>query len=160
MSNKLNNRQTYRHEVLIIGGGAAGLSLALNLPAQMRVAIITKDRDTEGSTYYAQGGISAVLRAEDSFDSHIQDTLNAGDGLCDIKAAQFTIENGPDAINWLADLGVPFTTDKHTDGRKSWHLTREGGHSHRRVIHAADATGKALETTLLNHVKHSRNIEL
>ncbi|HED36415.1 MAG TPA: L-aspartate oxidase [Gammaproteobacteria bacterium] len=160
MSNKLNNRQTSRHEVLIIGGGAAGLSLALNLPSHMKVAVITKDRDSEGSTYYAQGGISAVLRPDDSFDSHIQDTLNAGSGLCDKKAVQFTVENAPEAIDWLADLGVPFTTDKHRDGKKSWHLTREGGHSHRRVIHAADATGKALQTTLLNHVKHSSNIEL
>jgi L-aspartate oxidase len=160
MSNKLNNRQTNRYEVLIIGGGAAGLSLALSLPSHMKVAVITKDRENEGSTYYAQGGISAVLRENDSFESHLQDTMNAGCGLCDAQAATFTIENGPDAINWLSDLGVPFTTDKHKDGKKTWHLTREGGHSHRRVIHAADATGQALETTLLNHVKHSDNIEL
>ncbi|VAW64436.1 L-aspartate oxidase, partial [hydrothermal vent metagenome] len=160
MSNKLNNRQTSRYEVLIIGGGAAGLSLALNLPAHMKVAVISKDCHMRGSTYYAQGGISAVLRPDDSFDSHIQDTLNAGSGLCNSKAVQFTVENGPEAISWLADLGVPFTKDKQKDGQRNWHLTREGGHSHRRVIHAADATGKALETTLLNHIKHSRNIEL
>ena len=160
MPNKLNSRQPFRHEVLIIGGGAAGLTLALNLPSHMKVAVITKDSETEGSTYYAQGGISTVLREEDSFESHISDTLDAGGGLCDLDAVKFTIENGPDSISWLSDLGVPFTTDKHADGRKTWHLTREGGHSHRRVIHAADATGKALETTLINHVKHSDNIEL
>ncbi|VAW71020.1 L-aspartate oxidase [hydrothermal vent metagenome] len=160
MSNKLNNRQTDRYEVLIIGGGAAGLSLALNLPSTMKVAVITKDRDTEGSTFYAQGGISAVLRPDDSFESHIEDTQNAGGGLCDEKAAQFTVENAPDAIKWLSGLGVPFTTDRNRDGRKTWHLTREGGHSHRRVIHAADATGKALITTLLNHAQHHKNITL
>jgi len=160
MPNKLNDRQSFRHEVLIIGGGAAGLTLALNLPSHMKVAVITKDSETAGSTYYAQGGISTVLREDDSFESHISDTLNAGAGLCDEEAVKFTIENGPESINWLSDLGVPFTTDMHADGRKTWHLTREGGHSHRRVIHAADATGKALETTLLNHVKQSKNIEL
>ncbi len=160
MSNKLLNRQANHYEVLIIGGGAAGLSLALNLPAHMTVAVITKGRETEGSTYYAQGGISAVLREDDSFKSHIEDTLNAGGGLCDEKTAKFTVENAPDAISWLSDLGVPFTTDKHKDGKKTWHLTREGGHSHRRVIHAADATGKALETTLVNHARLSDNIEL
>jgi len=160
MSNKLNSRQANRYEVLIIGGGAAGLTLALNLPVHMQIAVITKDRETEGSTFYAQGGISAVLRSNDSFESHIEDTLNAGSGLCDEQAVKFTIENGPDAINWLSDLGVPFTTDKHKNGQKTWHLTREGGHSHRRVIHAADATGEALETTLINHVKHSDNITL
>jgi len=160
MSNKLTNRPTNRHEVLIIGGGAAGLTLALNLPGSMKIAVITKNHSAEGSTYYAQGGISAVLRNNDSFASHIEDTLNAGGGLCDRQAVAFTIENGPDMINWLSDLGVPFTTDKHKDGKKTWHLTREGGHSHRRVIHAADATGQALETTLINHVKHSKNIEI
>lgn len=157
---KLSNRQTFRHEVLIIGGGAAGLTLALNLPAHISVAVITKDSETEGSTYYAQGGISAVLRDDDSFESHIQDTLNAGGGLCDEEAVRFTVENGPDSINWLSDLGVPFTTDQNMDGQKTWHLTREGGHSKRRVIHAADATGKALETTLINHAHHSNNIQL
>ncbi len=156
----MSNRQSFRHEVLIIGGGAAGLSLALNLPSTMKVAVITKERDTEGSTYYAQGGISAVLRDEDSFESHIQDTLNAGGGLCDETSVRYTVENGPDSIDWLSSLGVPFTTDKHANGRKTWHLTREGGHSHRRVIHAADATGKALETTLINHARHSGNIEI
>ena len=160
MSKKLIDRQAYRHEVLIIGGGAAGLSLALNLPAHMKITVITKDSETEGSTFYAQGGISAVLRDDDTFESHIRDTLNAGAGLCDEAAVKFTIENGPQAIRWLSDLGVPFTTDKHRDGRKTWHLTREGGHSRRRVIHAADATGQALETTLINHARHRDNIEL
>ncbi|MFW2374160.1 MAG: L-aspartate oxidase [Gammaproteobacteria bacterium] len=160
MSKDYKNRQSYRHEVLIIGGGAAGLSLALHLAAHTRVAVIAKDRESSSSTYHAQGGISAVLRQEDSFESHISDTLDAGGGLCNEQAVRFTIEHGPENIQWLADLGVPFTTDQHQNGSHHYHLTREGGHSHRRVIHAADATGQALETTLLNHVQHSPNIEL
>ena len=155
-----NSRQSFRHEVLIIGGGAAGLSLALHLAHHARIAVIAKGPEDSGSTYHAQGGISAVLRPDDSFDSHIEDTLKAGGGLCSEEAVKFTIEHGPENIQWLADLGVPFTADRHKDGSKSYHLTREGGHSHRRVIHAADATGKALESTLINHVKHFDNIEI
>jgi len=155
-----NNRQSFHHEVLIIGGGAAGLSLALRLAHHARIAVIAKGPEDSGSTYYAQGGISAVLRPDDSFESHVADTLNAGGGLCDEAAVKFTIEKGPENIQWLADLGVPFSTDRHKDGSKSYHLTREGGHSQRRVIHAADHTGQALETTLHNHAKHYDNIEI
>ena len=160
MSDDSGHRQKFRHDVLIIGGGAAGLSLALRLPDTLRVAIITKGDETESSTYHAQGGVSAVLRKDDSYASHIADTLDAGGGLCDPAAVQFTVEHGPDNIRWLTELGVPFTADSHPDGSKSWHLTREGGHSQRRVIHAADATGRALETTLMNHVQHSPHIEM
>jgi len=160
MSKDSNNRQSFRHEVLIIGGGAAGLSLALRLAHHARIAVIAKGPEDSGSTYYAQGGISAVLRPDDSFESHIADTLNAGGGLCDEEAVKLTIEKGPENIQWLAGLGVPFSTDRHKDGSKSYHLTREGGHSHRRVIHAADHTGQALETTLHNHAKHYDNIEI
>ncbi len=160
MSKDSNNRHSFRHEVLIIGGGAAGLSLALRLAPHAHIAVIAKSRENASSTYHAQGGISAVLRKEDSFESHIADTLNAGAGLCDEAAVRFTIEHGPENIQWLADLGVPFTTDQHKNGSKHYHLTREGGHSHRRVIHAADATGKALETTLINHARHENNIDI
>ncbi len=160
MAKNSNNRQSFRHEVLIIGSGAAGLSLALRLDPSVKVAVIAKGDETSSSTFFAQGGISSVLRADDSFASHIDDTLNAGGGLCNEEAVRFTVENGPRNIQWLADLGVPFTSDQRKNGEKTWHLTREGGHSHRRVIHAADATGKALGTTLLNHAKHSSNIEM
>ncbi|MCW9012214.1 MAG: L-aspartate oxidase [Gammaproteobacteria bacterium] len=160
MAKNPKHRQSFRHEVLIIGGGAAGLSLALRLAHHARIAVIAKGPEDSGSTYYAQGGISAVLRSDDSFESHIADTLNAGADLCDEEAVRFTIEHGPENIQWLADLGVPFTADKYKNGTKSYHLTREGGHSHRRVIHAADATGKAMETTLHNHVTHYDNIEV
>ena len=147
-------------DVLIIGSGAAGLSLALRLADYASVAVISKNTLQEGSTYYAQGGISAVLKPTDSFDSHIKDTLNAGVGLCDPEAVKFTVEHAPENIQWLIDLGVPFTTDQHRDGKRDFHLTREGGHSHRRVIHAADATGQALSGTLVNHARHHHNITL
>ena len=133
--------------VLIVGSGAAGLSLALRLAeAGMASTVLSKGRLSDGSTLWAQGGISAVLDGADSFESHIQDTLQVGAGLCDEAAVRFTVEQGPAAIRWLIDKGVPFT--RANGDETGYHLTREGGHSHRRVIHAADATGRALETTL------------
>lgn len=156
----LPTNNNHQHDVLIIGSGAAGLGLALRLADHASVAVISKNTLQEGSTYYAQGGISAVLKPTDSFDSHIEDTINAGVGLCDPEAVKFTVENAPESIQWLIDLGVPFTTDQHRNGKRDFHLTREGGHSHRRVIHADDATGQALSTTLVNHARHHDNIEL
>ena len=150
----------HQHDVLIIGSGAAGLSLALRLADHASVAVISKNALKEGSTYYAQGGISAVLKPTDSFESHIEDTLNAGVGLCEPDAVNFTVKHAPECIQWLIDLGVPFTSDQRQNGKRDYHLTREGGHSHRRVIHAADATGKALSTTLVTHAKDHSNIEL
>ena len=144
-------------DVLIIGSGAAGLSLALRLPASTRIAILAKSRLEEGSTLYAQGGISAVMDPSDSFESHIADTLDAGAGLNKPETVRFTIENAPEAIQWLVDLGVPFTRHNDPD---SFHLTREGGHSTRRVMHAADATGRAMETTLLSETRKRDNISL
>ena len=150
----------HQHDVLIIGSGAAGLGLALRLADKARVAVISKNDLKESSTFYAQGSISAVLRQDDSFESHIKDTMSAGVGLCDAEAVKLTVEHAPDNIQWLLDLGVPFTADTRQNGSRDFHLTREGGHSHRRVIHAADATGKALETTLVNHARQHENIDL
>ena len=132
-----------QHDVLVIGSGAAGLSLALRLAANGPVAIISKGPVNEGCTYYAQGGISAVLADEDSFQSHIDDTMNAGAGLCDPESVRFTIEHGPENIHWLEQLGVPFTKETAPDGKRMLHLTREGGHSFRRVVHAADTKPSA-----------------
>jgi L-aspartate oxidase len=147
-------------DVLIIGSGAAGLSLALRLPASTRIAILAKSRLEEGSTLYAQGGISAVMDPSDSFESHIADTLDAGAGLNKPETVRFTIENAPESIQWLVDLGVPFTRHNDSNDPDSFHLTREGGHSTRRVMHAADATGRAMETTLLSETSKRDNISL
>ncbi len=163
MPTKMNHGQTqqreFRHDVLIIGSGAAGLTLALNLAPDLRVAVLSKVALTEGSTFYAQGGVSAVLADDDSIESHVQDTLAAGAGLCHEDAVRFTVEQGRAAIEWLLELGVPFT--RATDGDRSHlHLTREGGHSHRRVVHAEDSTGRAIELTLVEQARRHANIEL
>ncbi len=150
-----------KYDVLIIGSGASGLTLALNLPSSMKVAILSKEILTEGSTFYAQGGISAVLDKTDSFESHISDTLNSGAGLCDEKVVKEVITKGPKSIDWLLKAGVPFTKENQSvDDSTGLHLTREGGHSHRRVAHAADASGKAIETTLLSKIQDQTNIDL
>ncbi|PCI08509.1 MAG: L-aspartate oxidase [Gammaproteobacteria bacterium] len=149
---------TYRHDVLIIGGGAAGLSLALRIADSHSVAIISKGSSKSGSTYFAQGGMSAVLNNEDSIESHIADTLNVGGSLADKETVTFTVERGPENIRWLQELGVPFSSEIFKSGKRQLHLTREGGHTHRRVVHAADSTGKALSETLENHARHHDNI--
>ena len=145
-------------DVLIIGSGAAGLTLALHLPGHIQVAVLAKSALDEGSTLYAQGGISAVTQAPDTFESHIADTLDAGAGLNNPDTVRFTIENAPAAIRWLVELGVPFT--RGSDAGDNFHLTREGGHSTRRVLHAADATGRAMETTLVDAARTRSNITL
>ena len=149
---------TYQHDVLIIGGGAAGLSLALRIAATHSVALITKGPSKDGSTYYAQGGLSAVLSEQDSFASHTEDTLSVGGALSNKEVVKFTVEHGPENIRWLQELGVPFTSEIFKSGKRELHLTREGGHTHRRVVHAADATGKAMSDTLENHARHHKNI--
>ncbi len=147
----------YRHDVLIIGSGASGLSLALQLADSARVAVLSKAALTEGATLYAQGGVSAVLDACDSVESHVQDTLEVGAGLCRPEVVQFVVENSRPSIQWLIDIGVNFT--KNVPGN-DYHLHREGGHSHRRIIHAADSTGKAIETTLETRARRHPNIEI
>ena len=152
--------ENQEYDVLIAGSGAAGLTLALNVANACRVAILSKNALHEGSTYYAQGGISAVLDSEDSFQSHVQDTLVAGAGLCDEDIVRYAVENGPRSIAWLEKLGVPFTLEENDEGALEPHLTREGGHSHRRVIHSADATGRAVETTLVEQIRQHENVIL
>ena len=151
-------------DVLIIGGGAAGLSLALRLADDdLSITILSKTELTEGSSLYAQGGIAAVLDHSDNFESHINDTHVSGAGLCKDSAVRKVVEGAPDAINWLINKGVEFTLvdGAEYDGEDSeYHLTREGGHSHRRVIHAKDATGHAVETTLEQHVRAQKNVTI
>ena len=151
----------YQYDVLIIGGGAAGLGLALKLAKTAKIAIIAKNELTEGCTLYAQGGIAGVcMNDADSIDAHAQDTIKAGSGLCDPDVVQHTVEKGQEQIEWLIDQNVPFTRETLEDGKEQFHLTREGGHSHRRVFHAADATGRAIETTLVDKVHAHRNIDI
>ncbi|HAD43427.1 MAG TPA: L-aspartate oxidase [Plesiomonas shigelloides] len=146
-------------DVLVIGSGAAGLSFALRVAAHSKVIVLSKGPLAEGATYYAQGGIAAVFDETDSIESHVQDTLIAGAGLCDKAAVEFIAQNARDCVQWLIDYGVPFDVEEH-DGAQKFHLTREGGHSHRRILHAADATGKAVQTTLVDKTRLHPNIQL
>lgn len=149
--------QSFSHDVLVIGSGAAGLTLALSLARHARVAVLSKNALNQGSTWFAQGGIAAVLDDQDSIDAHVADTLVAGAGLCHEDAVRFTVENSKAAINWLIDQGVSFTRD---NGTQDYHLTKEGGHSHRRIIHSADATGRAVHSTLIEQTLQQPNIEV
>ncbi|MGO1247395.1 MAG: L-aspartate oxidase [Oceanisphaera sp.] len=150
----------YLCDVLIIGSGAAGLSLALKLADHANVHVLSKGPLAEGSTFYAQGGIAAVFDKTDSIESHVNDTLIAGADLCDPNVVEFTASQAPLAIQWLIDLGVPFDTEGSLHGQPSYHLTREGGHSHRRIFHAADATGRAVQLTLNEQVQQHPNIHI
>ena len=149
------------YDVLIIGSGGAGLSLALKLADHsINVAVLSKFALTSSSTYYAQGGISAVFDAEDSIESHIEDTLDAGAGLCNPDIVRLTVTHGKSSIDWLREQGVVFTEEQDQAGEMHLHLNREGGHSHRRVVHSADATGKAISLSLIERAQEHANIEL
>ncbi|EIS6830313.1 L-aspartate oxidase [Escherichia coli] len=154
----MNTLPDHSCDVLIIGSGAAGLSLALRLADQHQVIVLSKGPVTEGSTFYAQGGIAAVFDETDSIDSHVEDTLIAGAGICDRHAVEFVASNARSCVQWLIDQGVLFDTHVQPNGAESYHLTREGGHSHRRILHAADATGKEVETTLVSKAQNHPNI--
>ena len=144
-------------DVLVIGSGLAGLTLALQLDKKLRVALISKSTLQGGASWLAQGGIAAVFDKEDSADAHIGDTLKAGAGLCHEESVSYVVENGPRAVNWLIEQGVDFTLD---EDQVHYHLTQEGGHSHRRILHSADATGKAVTSTLVDLVLAAPNIQI
>ncbi len=145
-------------DALILGSGAAGLGLALRLADHARVAVLSKGGLAEGSTYWAQGGIAAVLDPADRLDAHVADTFDAGAGLNRPETVRMVVEHAPACIDWLVDLGVPFS--RIGEAPQALHLTREGGHSHRRIAHAEDATGRAIEETLLRHARAHPNIHL
>jgi L-aspartate oxidase len=141
--NALSSREQV--DFLVLGGGIAGLSFALEAADHGSVLVLTKRQRSEGSTQYAQGGVASVLGPDDEFDLHVQDTLVAGAGLCKREAVEVTVREGPERIRWLLSLGVEFDRE----GPDQLHLTREGGHSRRRVAHAKDTTGREVERALL-----------
>ena len=150
-------KQNYLYDVLIIGSGAAGLTSALQLDKHLRVALISKVSLQGGASWLAQGGIAAVFDENDSADAHVADTLIAGAGLCHEDSVRFVVENGPDAVRWLIEQGVAFTRE---NDQQNYHLTQEGGHSHRRILHTADATGKEVTGTLVEQVVAAENIDI
>jgi len=163
----------YEFDILIIGSGAAGLSLALKTASFARVAVLSKGRLNQGATFWAQGGIAAVLDDNDSIDAHIADTLDSGAGLCNEDMVRHIVEHSQESIQWLVEQGVPFTVlspeeagsgpasePLNRDNLKPLHLTQEGGHSHRRIIHATDATGRAVFETLRDRALQTQGIQL
>jgi len=144
-------------DVLIIGSGLAGLSMALQLADSKKVCIISKRELNDSASSWAQGGIAAVLNSDDSIEAHIQDTLVAGAGLCDTAVTRMVAERGRETVEWLISQGVAFTREPDNSG---YHLTREGGHSQRRIFHVADATGRAVQKTLSQRIREHSNITL
>lgn len=162
---------TKKAEILVIGSGAAGLTLALRSADFAQVTVLSKGILSEGATFYAQGGIAAVLDEADSIESHVEDTLTAGVDLCHRNIVEYMVSRSAEAVSWLIEQGVPFTTKPQKSEKKSdrdieaaelssLHLTQEGGHSHRRIIHATDATGKAVFETLQKRAEAHPNITL
>ncbi|WP_288688168.1 L-aspartate oxidase [uncultured Acinetobacter sp.] len=151
-----NLNTTHHFDVIIVGSGGAGLSLALSLPDHFNIAVLAKSTLTDASTYFAQGGVAAVLDKTDSIEQHIDDTMIAGAHLCELDAVKQTVEGGKPSVDFLLNQGVQFTLDEQAQ----LHLTREGGHSQRRIIHAADATGRAISTTLVERAQEKANIHI
>lgn len=151
-----NLHTTHHFDVIIVGSGGAGLSLALSLPEHFNIAVLAKSTLTDASTFYAQGGVAAVLDEMDSLEQHIDDTMIAGAQLCEMDAVKQTVEGGKPSVDFLLKHGVQFTLDE----QEQLHLTREGGHSQRRIIHAADATGRAISTTLVQCAQEKQNIHI
>ena len=151
-----NLNTTHHFDVIIVGSGGAGLSLALSLPQHFNIAVLAKSNLTDASTFYAQGGVAAVLDETDSIEQHIDDTMIAGAHLCETEAVKQTVEGGKPSVDFLLKHGVQFTLDD----QEQLHLTREGGHSQRRIIHAADATGHAISTTLVERAIEKDNITI
>ena len=141
--------------MLILGSGAAGLATALHLADHVKVIVLSKDAVRGGSTNRAQGGVAAVTATDDSFEDHVADTMAAGAGLCVESVVRMTVSQAPRAINHVVGLGLDFDREGNTP-----HLTREGGHSHRRVLHVADATGAAIAGTLIDRASRHPNIEI
>lgn len=157
----MNANREHQCDVLVVGSGAAGLSLALRVAEFGNVIVLSKGPRSEGATYYAQGGIAAVFDESDSIESHVQDTLVAGAGLCEQETVEFIAKNAKECVQWLIDGGVPFDREENdSDEAPRYHLTREGGHSHRRILHAADATGMAMQTSLQDNVHNHPNIRV
>jgi L-aspartate oxidase len=154
--------ETKQFDVLIVGSGAAGLSLALQLPDSLSIGLLSKAGVHSGSTAWAQGGMAAVLHERDTVDSHVNDTLQAGAGLCHEEAVRFTVEQSTDVVNWLVDQGVDFDlrNDQPDDEFQEFHLTMEGGHSIRRILHAADQTGSAISKALNQRIANCENVEI
>ena len=144
-------------QVLIIGGGAAGLTAAIELAKDFKVSVISKETIIDSSTWYAQGGIAAVMGEKDTFEEHIEDTLEVGDGISNKEAVSYCVKNSKIAIDWLMEMGVNFTKTK--DGDKL-HLTQEGGHSQRRVAHSKDTTGKEVSNSLIKQARKTKNISI
>ncbi|EDM56987.1 L-aspartate oxidase, partial [Vibrio parahaemolyticus AQ3810] len=157
----MNTNREHECDVLVVGSGAAGLSLALRVANHCKVMVLSKGPRSEGATYYAQGGIAAVFDESDTIESHVEDTQIAGDGICDEETVRFIAEHSKECVQWLIDGGVPFDReDDDSDDEPRYHLTREGGHSRRRILHAADATGMAMQTSLQDNAHNHPNIHV
>src|SRR5262245_64591250 len=143
-------------DVLVIGAGIAGLRAALEVPAELSVLVVTKDRITESNSSYAQGGLAGVMSPEDRFENHVEDTLVAGDGLCDREVVEMVVREAPAQIEKLVEWGTKFDLE---NGHLA--LTREGGHSHRRIVHAlGDSTGHEVMRAVIARARQASNLAL